>query len=282
MDEKRQRGRPRLATGPDDMGSVQSLDRAIALLTIVAAADGLSLTEISRESGIAMSTAYRLLATLQKHGMVEFEDGTQLWFVGVETFRIGSSFLRRRKLAERARPIMQSLIGRCAETVNLAVLEDMSLVFVSQIETHEPLRAFFRPGTRSPLHSSGAGKAILSHLPEERVRAIVARRGLPRYTEHTITDAALLTDELAAIRQRGFALDDEERHVGMRCVAAAIFNEFGEPVAGVSVSGPTARVTLDAALAYGPLVRDAARDITHAIAGKEPGETSGIGRQAAG
>jgi IclR family acetate operon transcriptional repressor len=229
-----------------------------------------------------MSTAYRLLATLQKHGMVEFEDGTQLWFVGVETFRIGSSFLRRRKLAERARPIMQSLIGRCAETVNLAVLEDMSLVFVSQIETHEPLRAFFRPGTRSPLHSSGAGKAILSHLPEERVRAIVARRGLPRYTEHTITDAALLTDELAAIRQRGFALDDEERHVGMRCVAAAIFNEFGEPVAGVSVSGPTARVTLDAALAYGPLVRDAARDITHAIAGKEPGETSGIGRQAAG
>ena len=133
------------------------------------------------------------------------------------------------------------------ETANLGVAEDDCVVFVSQVETHQAIRAFFRPGTRSPFHASGIGKAILAHLPPERVNAIVRKAGLEAFTERRCRRRCRLPRDLAEIRARGWSVDDEERHPGMRCVAAAIFNEFGEPVGGISVSGPTVRVTPGAA-----------------------------------
>ncbi len=267
--EKRQRGRPRNAATPPAEAGLQSLDRAFLLLELVAAGNGLSLTEIAEAASLPPSTCYRILATLQRHGMVEFETGGQLWHVGVESFRIGSAFLRRRKIAERGRDNMQALVDRCGETANLAIADEDSVVFVSQVETHEPIRAFFRPGTRSPIHASGIGKAILAQWRPDRVARLVAR-GLPRFTPHTLTDGAALAAELAATRARGWALDNEERNPGMRCVAAAIFNEYGEPVAGISVSGPTVRLTPAVAQEFGPLVRAAAADVTRSIAGVVP------------
>ena len=162
--EKRQRGRPRSFNAPADATSVQALDRGLKILAIVAEGDALSLSEVAARSGIAASTAYRMLTTLAAHGMVEFDSQAQLWSVGVETYRIGSAFLRRRKLVDRARAVMQELMEATGETANLGVAEDDCVVFVSQVETHQAIRAFFRPGTRSPFHASGIGKAILAHL----------------------------------------------------------------------------------------------------------------------
>ena len=157
---------------------MQSLDRALRILAIVAEGDGLSLSEIAEQSGLAASTAYRMLTTLANHGMVEFDETDQLWSIGVETYRMGSAFLRRRKLVDRARIVMQQLMEKTGETANLGVAEDDCVVFVSQVETHQAIRAFFRPGTRSSFHASGIGKAILAHLPAERVeRASSARPG---------------------------------------------------------------------------------------------------------
>jgi IclR family transcriptional regulator, acetate operon repressor len=268
--EKRQRGRPRSFNAPTDAASVQALDRGLKILAIVAEGDALSLSEVAARSGIAASTAYRMLTTLAAHGMVEFDREAQLWSVGVETYRIGSAFLRRRKLVDRARAVMQELMEATGETANLGVAEEDCVVFVSQVETHQAIRAFFRPGTRSPFHASGIGKAILSHLSLERIAAIVRKAGLAAYTEKTLSDHALLARDLAESQARGFAIDDEERNAGMRCVAAAIFNEFGEPVAGISVSGPTVRVTPERAAAIGPLVARAAAEVTKTIGGKLP------------
>lgn len=266
--EKRQRGRPRSFNAPADATSVQALDRGLKILAVVADGDALSLSEVAARSGIAASTAYRMLTTLSAHGMVEFDGEAQLWSVGVETYRIGSAFLRRRKLVDRARAVMQALMESTGETSNLGVAEDDCVVFVSQVETHQAIRAFFRPGTRSPFHASGIGKAILAHLPPERVVAIIRKAGLEAYTQKTLADPTSLARDLLEARSRGYAIDDEERNEGMRCVAAAIFNEFGEPVAGISVSGPTVRVTPERATALGPLVREAAREVTRAIGGK--------------
>ena len=268
--EKRQRGRPRSFNAPADTASVQALDRGLKILAVVADGDALSLSEIAARSGIAASTAYRMLTTLASHGMVEFDGQAQLWSVGVETYRMGSAFLRRRKLVDRARAIMQELMVATGETANLGVAEDGCVVFVSQVETHQAIRAFFRPGTRSPFHASGIGKAILSHLAPERIAAIVRKAGLAAYTTKTLADPASLAKDLAESQVRGFSIDDEERHPGMRCVAAAIFNEFGEPVAGISISGPTVRVTPDRAANIGPLVHRAAEEVTKAIGGKAP------------
>jgi IclR family acetate operon transcriptional repressor len=268
--EKRQRGRPRSFNDPTEATSVQALDRGLKILAIVAEGDALSLSEVAARSGIAASTAYRMLTTLSHHGMVEFDADGQLWSIGVETYRMGSAFLRRRKLVDRARAVMQELMEATGETANLGVAEDDCVVFVSQVETHQAIRAFFRPGTRSPFHASGIGKAILAHLPPERVDAIVRRTGLEAFTEKTLANPLALSRDLADIRVRGWSIDDEERNAGMRCVAAAIFNEFGEPVAGISVSGPTVRVTPERAAAIGPLVARAAADVTQAIGGKSP------------
>ncbi len=270
MIEKRRRGRPRAFNTPAEPNAVQSLDRALKILAIVAEADGLSLSEIAERSDLAPSTAYRMLTTLARHGMVEFDEAEQLWSVGVETYRMGAAFLRRRKLVDRARTVMQQLMESTGETANLGVAEDDCVVFVSQVETHQAIRAFFRPGTRSPFHASGIGKAILAYLRPDRVAAIIASTGLQSFTGKTLSQAPELSPDLAEIRARGWSVDDEERYPGMRCVAAAIFNEFGEPVGGVSISGPTVRVTPERLAAIGPEVRDAAAAITKMIGGVSP------------
>ncbi|MGK7869853.1 HTH-type transcriptional regulator BhcR [Falsiroseomonas sp. E2-1-a20] len=270
--ESRRRGRPRLALAEE--APLQSLDRAIALLAALAQSDGVTLTELAARAGLPMSTAFRILGTLQRRGLAECDSGTQLWSVGVETFRIGSAFLRRRKLVDRARDAMQGLVAQCGETANLAVAEEDGVVFVSQVETHETIRAFFRPGTRALFHASGIGKAILAHRTPAQVAASLKRGGLPRFTEHTLVALPALLADLVRVRQRGYAIDDEERNLGMRCVGAAIFNEFGEAVAGLSVSGPSVRITPEALPRFGPLVRQAADAVTHAIAGRQPGSAA--------
>jgi IclR family acetate operon transcriptional repressor len=268
--EKRSRGRPRGTAPLAEATSVQSLDRAIALMKLLAAGNGLSLTEISQQSGIAASTAYRMLTTLQAHGMVEFNEADQLWFIGIETFRMGAGFLRRRKLAEQGRAIIQDLMLESGETANLALADEDCVVFVSQVETHEAIRAFFRPGTRSPLHASGIGKAILAFTEPRQRDAMLKRLVLEVFTAKTHATRASLSADLIGIRARGFSVDDEERNLGMRCVAAAVFNEFSEPVGGVSISGPTVRMNDAKVAAMGPRVREAAAALTRAMGGVLP------------
>jgi IclR family acetate operon transcriptional repressor len=268
--EKRRRGRPRAFNPVPDAGAVQALDRGLAILKAVSQADAQSLSEVAARAGLPVSTAYRMLVTLQKHGMVEFDEAAQLWSVGVGAYTTGAAFLRRRKLADRSRAVMQDLVERTGETANLGLLEADGVVFVSQVETHEAIRAFFRPGTRGPLHASGIGKAILAGMPVERVSGIIGRTGLAGFTPRTLTEPSALMRDLRESRLRGWATDDEERHAGMRCVAAAIFDDHGEPVGGLSVSGPTVRVTPDQAARFGPLVRDAALEVTRATGGRLP------------
>jgi len=268
--QKRQRGRPRAFNPSPDANSVQSLDRALRILAVVADADGLSLSEVAARSGIAAPTAYRMLSTMEAHGMVEFGKADQLWSVGVAAYRVGAAFLRRRKLADRARAVMQDLMEKTGETANLGLAEDDSVVFVSQVETHQAIRAFFRPGTRSAFHASGIGKAMMANMPAERVNAIIRRAGLEGFTQRTLVEPSALARDLWESRVRGWAVDDEERHPGMRCVAAAFFNEHGEPLGGISVSGPTVRVTPERVAQFGPLVASAAAEITRSIGGRPP------------
>lgn len=257
-----------------DASTVQALDRGLTVLASVARGDGLSLTEIAEATSLAAPTVYRMLTTLEAHGMVEFDKAEQLWSIGVDTYRMGAAFLRRRKLVDRARSVMQELVERTGETANLGVAEDDCVVFVTQVETHQAIRAFFRPGSRSPLHASGIGKAVLSHRPPAQVRALAAK-GLETYTPRTLVDGELLAADLGRANATGFAVDDEERHLGMRCVAAAIFDEFGRAIGGVSISGPTVRMTPERVEEVGPLIREAAARITALIGGVPPDGLTG-------
>lgn len=270
IEQRKGRGRPRSLKAAVVGGAVQALDRGLALLEILAEEDGLTLSELSRRSGVSASTVHRILLTLESRAYVQHDMERGIWLVGVGAFKTGSAFLRNRRVASMGRAAMHALMEATGETVNLGIEDDGEVVFISQIESHDTLRAFFRAGSRGAMHASGVGKALLAEFPEHRVRQICAVRRLERFTEHTITDLSELLSELAQARRNGWVLDDEERSLGMRCVAAPIFNEHAEAIAGVSVSGPAVRVTPRKLDDYGPMVRRAADEITRSIGGRLP------------
>ncbi len=268
---KKLRGRPRsMKLVSEPAGSVQAIDRGLAVLTIIATSDGLTLTDLAQRAGLAPSTAHRILASLEAHQFVFHDDERGLWLIGVGAFEVGTAFLRNRRLAGIGRVVMHELMEATGETVNLGIEDGGEVVFISQIESHSALRAFFRAGSRAPIHASGVGKSLLAEMTEARVREILYKRGLAKFTERTLVAPADLFGELGAIRRRGWGVDDEERNLGMRCVAAAIFNEYGEAIAGVSVSGPTVRITPERAQELGPMVKRAAAEITASIGGHAP------------
>ena len=266
---KRSRGRPRSTTPDASKSTVQALDRGLMLLVALAKEDKATLTELALRIGMPASSAHRLLVTLQKHGFVELDEATQEWMVGVEAFRIGSSFSQRTNLVEAGRDIMRRLMEETGETANLAIADDGDVVFMSQVEAHNPIRAFFGPGTRGPMHASGIGKALLADLSRSDVERILQKKGLPEFTPKTLTSSEALFSDLASTSQRGWSLDDEERYSGMRCVAAAVYNAFGEAIAGISVSGPAVRFPDAVVSELGPKVRRAADEVTQAIGGKQ-------------
>ena len=136
-----------------------------------------------------------------------------------------------------------------------------------QIETPNPIRAFFRPGTRSKMHASGAGKALLAEQSRAEVEAILLQQGLPEFTEKTITKPADLFAELEHIRTRGWCFDDQEHFMGMSCVAAPVFGANREVVAAISVSGPSARFSGQRVEEFSITVRNHAKQLTAALGG---------------
>jgi IclR family acetate operon transcriptional repressor len=223
---------------------VQSLVRALALLNRVAEApgEGATLTELAQQVGLPASTAHRLLTTLEQERYVRFDHEGRLWSIGVQAFVTGSAFTKSRRLGALARPHMRFLMESSGETVNLAVEDDGEAVYLAQVECRQMMRAFARPGSRAPLHASAVGKAILSTMSDRALSRILHQRGMPRLTPKTITTPAGLRIQLEQVRTAGYALDDEEHAVGLRCIAAPIFDETGETIAAISASGPMARI----------------------------------------
>ena len=265
--QKRSRGRPKSVSTESQGTTVQALDRGLTLLKVLSKESRATLTDLSLRIGMPPSSAYRLLNTMQKHGFAEFDEATQEWMVGVEAFRIGSAFTQRTNLVEASRETMHRLMEETGETSNLAISDNGEVVFVSQVETQHPIRAFFPPGARSAMHASGIGKALLAELAKADVEKILTSKGLEEFTDKTLTSPDALFADLTATKERGWSFDDEERHPGMRCVAAPIYNAFGEAVAGVSVSGPTVRMSERSVSEIGPKVRVAAEKITELFGG---------------
>lgn len=248
---------------------VQSLVRALTLLNRIAesSGDGVSLTELAQQVGLPPSTAHRLLTTLEQERYVRFDHEGRLWSVGVQAFVAGCSFTKSRSLVRLARPHMRHLMEDSGETVNLAVMDEGQAVYLSQVECRQMMRAFARPGSRVPLHCSGVGKAILSATPDKILSKILHQHGMPLLTVKTITSPSLLRAGLEQARAAGYAVDDEEHAVGLRCIAAPVFDETGDVIAAVSASGPTARISEERMLQLGALVLEAARAISTDMGG---------------
>ncbi len=257
----------------EDRTSVQALSRALSLLEILGEDDdGYRLIDLAERSGLPSPTVHRLLTTMQQKRFVSFEPDKNLWHIGAQCFSVGSVFGRRHNIIELATPIMRRLRDVAGETVNLGGMDQDDVLLLHQIESKQMVRAISRPGSRSPLANTAMGKSILAWQAAERVTEVIQHGGLQRLTPQSIARGTTLHGALAGIRARGYAIDNEETAMGLRCVAAAVFNEFGVAVAAVSVVGPTSRVTSDRVESLGRHVMAATRDITLLVGGRLPKE----------
>mgnify|MGYP003627888061 CR=1 FL=1 len=255
----------------DRTGQVQSLSRALSILNTLAESDGgFSLSDLALTVGLAPSTTHRLLTTLQNERYVAFDAERRVWNVGVQAFQTGNAFLKTRDLVSLARPVMRRLMETSGETVNLGIFDHGEVIYLAQVECLKLMRAITRPGGRVPMHCSGIGKALLAWISDREVNSILHARGLQRITSTTIDTPAKLREDMEKIRVRGFSFDDEENGIGLRCVASVVFDENSMPLAGISLSGPTARLKDDSIQILGASVVEAAVRITQAMGGRIP------------
>ena len=263
----RTRGRPRAFNEKTEQNTIKSLDRALGVLKELAQIESATLSELATAMKESPATLYRVLTTFALHGIVEMDETAQTWHIGPEAYQIGSAFLRRTSLIDVSRPILRKLMQETGETANLGIEKNGSVFFMPQIETNAPIRAFFPPGTLSEMHASGIGKALLAHMDETQLKRFAAR-GLQTFTPHTLATPESLAADMVTTRERGYALDDQEKNLGMRCIAAPIQDAYGEVIAGISVSGPTTRVSTDHIETLAKSVMRAAQDVSNALGAK--------------
>ena len=252
-------------------GGVQSVDRALSILETLAEDDeGYRLSDLAVRTGLSTSTVHRLLATLEKRRFVQFDRYELKWHVGARSFSVGATFARRRNFTAQAMPYLRKLRDLTRETANLAVVDDQSIIVLTRIESREIMRSLTKVGGRVAMVASGVGKAVLATYSDEDVNAVICRQGMPRLTEKSIVRPGELFRELQAIRRQGYAVDDEEARMGLRCVAAVVYNDCSEPLAAISVSGMTSRLTDDRLPTIGRTVREVAAELTVALGGVMP------------
>jgi IclR family acetate operon transcriptional repressor len=224
-------------TGPRS-GSVQSVERVFELLEAIFDAGGeISLSDLAVASDLPMPTIHRLLRTCVALGYVR-QLPSRRYALGARLIPLGER--AGRQLGQAAQPRLQSLVADLGETANLAILEGSAAVYVAQQPSRHSMRMFTEIGRRVHLHDTGVGKAILSQLDDAQVRSIVERAGMPTPTPNSHRSVQSLMDDLVGVRDRGYAVDDEEQELGVRCYAVPVPGA-PSPMA-VSVSGPLSRV----------------------------------------
>lgn len=248
-------------------GGVQSVERALSLLSILAD-NGMdsSLSELSRQAKLPTTTVHRLLAALLHEGYVTQDPVSSRYALGGVLVLIAQKAVRSNELIRVARPWLEKIAAETGETVNLTARFGDSVMQMDHVESRNMLRVSYAPGERFPMHASASGKLFLANLPPaERERILTTT--LEPFTTETITRRHSLENEIREIQQRGYSLDDAEREIGVRCVAAPIFNRHGEVAAAVSISGPVLRISVDQLHSMARPLLHAAREISSALSG---------------
>jgi len=250
---------------------VQSLSRALNILSILGASGGpMSLTAVAEAAGLSPSTTHRLLTTLQEERYVRFDQGKRGWSVGLQAYMTGINFLRTRSLVDVARPRLRRLMEDSGEVVNLAVEDNGEAIYLHRVAGPRAAQSTVPVAERTLLHCSAVGKALLAGMADTRIQTILSQRGMRQFTRTTVSSLPALKQELTLVRTRGYAIDQEERVSGLRCVAAPIYDETTAVVGAVSLSGTTRRIEDTRVRDLGEMVKRTAAAITAEFGGRLP------------
>lgn len=243
---------------------VQSVERALAILDILARSGEAGVTAIAKELGVHKSTAFRLVTTLEQGGLVEQSEERGKYRLGMGILRLAGATTARLDLVQEARPISRRLAAATGETVNIAVLADRAALYLDQVAGSSSLQPHNWVGQHIPLHATSNGKVLLSGLDDDALSRTLGD-DLPAYTEATVTDLQLLSKEVAEVRERGFSTAVDELEVGLTAVAAPIHNAHGDVIAAISVSGPTFRLDVTRLATVTTELRAAAHEISYRL-----------------
>jgi DNA-binding IclR family transcriptional regulator len=226
---------------------VQTIERVSLILDILGQnPHGISIRDLSARVSLPKGTTHRLLSSLSFLGYVRQDSNTRNYLLGFKLVELGNLLLGQLDLRKEAEPFLKELAEKTKETVHMVVIDRNEIVYIDKVEgDHNPsgLRMASRIGLRNPAHSSAVGKVLISLFSDEALNQFLKEKKLSKRTEHTITDTVQLKEHLKMVRNQGYAIDDEENEKGVRCIGAPIYNETGNAVAAVSISGPAFRVT---------------------------------------
>jgi DNA-binding IclR family transcriptional regulator len=223
--------------------TIRVLERAIRILGLLSDGKPRSLQALSSEIDLSTSTTFRQLSTLSHHRYVERDEQTGQYTLGLACLELAQAYYTGNDVRRAALPELDRLRNETRETVHLAILDEMEVVYIEKLEALQPIGLMgSRVGGRAPAYCTGVGKTLLAHIPRDVVRQCFAGKRFRRYTPHTIVTLKALFTELAVVSTRGYALDKEEHEAGVCCVAAPIRDMKGDVVAALSVSGPVDRL----------------------------------------
>jgi IclR family KDG regulon transcriptional repressor len=221
----------------------------------------IGISDLAKRLGVAKSTVHRLAVTLVADGMLEQNPDTGKYRLGLSLFRLGSLVRQRMNISNEGRNLLRELREKVDETVHCAVLDGAEIMYVFNLEGTQAIRMRADIGVRKPAYCTAEGQVLLAYQSPEFVEQVLAR-GLPARTPQTVTDPEALKKVLEGIRTRGYAIEDEESEIGMRCIAAPLLNDAGEVVAAVGVAGPVTRLSKKALSGYLPHVMETAAAIS--------------------
>jgi DNA-binding IclR family transcriptional regulator len=234
-------------THPKPNNLVQTIERVSLLLDMVGKSPkGASIKDLSMELDLPKGTIHRLLSSLSYFGYIRQDTETKNYFLGLKLMELGVMLRDQLDLRKVAEPILRNLAEKTGETAHMVILDMSEVVYIAKMDAPQntgSLKMVSRMGSRNPPHSCAVGKVLISRFSEEELDNLIGRTGLPQRTPNTIVDPNILRQHLQMVKKQGFAIDDEENELGIRCVAAPVFDGKGRPVAAVSVSGPALRVT---------------------------------------
>ncbi|MGA1865084.1 MAG: IclR family transcriptional regulator [bacterium] len=223
---------------------IHSVSHALDILEIFLGDDAeQGVTCLSVKLGLPKNNIFRLLSTLQCRGYVEQNEKTGNYRLGMKTFELGQAFLRRMGLVNQAHGILDNLVKQTSETAYLSVYEDGEIVYVDMVETTHPVRIVPMIGKRVPVHCTAVGKVQMAFKSKEEIKKLVVEKGLKAFTQKTITDENEFMSHLEKVAQNGYAIDNEEFEEEVKCVACPVWDYTNSVVAGITVSGPTLRMS---------------------------------------
>ncbi len=205
--------------------------------------DELGVTELSKRLKLHKNNVFRLLATLESRNYIEQNKVTENYRLGLKTLELGQTFIKQMGLLRQSRPVLEGLVRECNETTYVAILKEFHIIYLDVVETDLTVRVVPRVGARLPAYCTAAGKVQIAYMTDEELANYLPAKEMKRYTPNTIIDRDELKKHLAQVAQQGYAIDNEELDVGVKCVGAPIRDYTRRIIGAVSISGPSMRFT---------------------------------------